>query len=86
MDDSGWERAFKTALRDSYVVQEATPPLKCSFPLHRYGTIEMRDMYVDVHPHTFLGKVNGCSTWLTPVNASGFSTIAGLAPTYILEK
>jgi hypothetical protein len=84
MDDSAWDRAFKIALRDSYVVQEATPPLKCTFPLHRYGSVEMREMFVDVHPHTFLGKVNGCSTWVRPVGASGFSTVAGLAPTFIL--
>ena len=24
MDESGWERALKTAMRDSYVVQEVT--------------------------------------------------------------
>jgi uncharacterized circularly permuted ATP-grasp superfamily protein len=84
-DDAAWERALKTALRGSYVVQEAKPPVKVTFPLHRYGAIEMRDMYVDVHPHTFLGKVNGCSTWVRPVG-SGFSSIAGLAPTFILES
>ena len=43
------------------------------FPLHRYGSIEMREMNVDVHPHSFLGKVNGCSTWVTPVGANGFT-------------
>jgi hypothetical protein len=85
MDDTAWERAMKVALRDSYVVQESKPPVKCTFPLHRYGSIEMRDMYVDVHPHTFLGKVNGCSTWVKPVG-SGFSTISGLAPTFILDS
>ena len=30
MDDAAWDRALKIALRDSYVVQEATPPLKCT--------------------------------------------------------
>jgi hypothetical protein len=84
-DDAAWERGLKTALRGSYVVQEAKPPVRVTFPLHRYGSIEMRDMYVDVHPHTFLGKVNGCSTWVRPVG-SGFSTVAGLAPTFILES
>jgi hypothetical protein len=84
MDDSAWERALKTALRGSYVVQEITKHLKCEFPLHRYGSVEMKEMYVDIHPHTFLGKVNGCSTWLTPAGSNGFSTGAGLAPTFIL--
>ncbi|HYI94694.1 MAG TPA: hypothetical protein VEX68_14205 [Bryobacteraceae bacterium] len=86
LDESGWDRALKAAMRDSYVVQEVTPGLVSEFPVHRYGTIEMREMNVDVHPHSFLGKVNGCSTWLSPIGATGFSTVAGLAPTFILES
>ena len=86
MDESGWDRALKTAMRSSYVVQEVTKGLTCEFPLNRYGSIEMREMNVDVHPHAFLGKVSGCSTWLTPVGAAGFSTVSGLAPTFILES
>lgn len=86
MDDSEWERAVKNAMRGSYVVQENTQGLRSEFPMHRYGSIEMREMNVDVHPHSFFGKVNGCSTWLTPVEASGFSTVSGLAPTFILES
>lgn len=86
MDESAWDRALKTALRESYVVQEVTQGLTSEFPVHRYGSIEMREMNVDVHPHAFLGKVTGCSTWLTPVGDSGFSTVSGLAPTFILES
>lgn len=86
LDDSAWERALKSAMRDSYVVQEVTKPaLECTFPVHRYGSVEMKDMVVDVQPHAFLGKVNGCSTWLTPAGNNGFSTVSGLAPTFILE-
>jgi len=84
MDEATWDRALKNALRDSYVVQEAKASVKTPFPLYRYGSIEMRDMFVDVHPHTFVGKVNGCSTWVRPVGSNGFSTVAGLAPTFIL--
>ena len=43
-------------------------------------------MLVDVHPHAFLGKVNGCSTYLTPAGNNGFSTVSGLAPTFILNS
>ena len=86
MDDTAWDRALKTAMRDSYVVQEVTQGLTSEFPVNRYGSIEMREMNVDVHPHAFLGKVSGCSTWLTPVDDSGFSTVSGLAPTFILES
>jgi len=86
LDESGWERAMKTAMRESYVVQEASTPLTVEFPLYRWGSVEMKDMSVDVHPHAFLGKVNGCSTFVAPAVKNGFSTISGLAPTYILES
>jgi len=85
LDDSGWERAMKTAMRGSYVVQEVSPPLQCEFPLHRYGSVEMKQMNVDVHPHAFLGKVTGCSAYVAPAGKNGFSTVSGLAPTFILE-
>jgi hypothetical protein len=86
LDDSAWERALKTAMRGTYVVQEITKPLQCTFPLRRYGSVEMKDMTVDVQPHAFLGKVNGCSTWVSPAGKNGFSTVSGLAPTFILES
>jgi hypothetical protein len=47
--------------------------------------MEMQKMRVDVHPHSYLGKVQGCSSWLTAVGPSGFSTLSGVAPTFILE-
>ncbi len=86
MDDSGWERALKLASRSSYVVQEVVEPVTSLFPMHRNGQVEMQEMQVDVHPHSFLGRVNGCSTWLHAVGASKFSTVAGLAPTFILDS
>jgi uncharacterized circularly permuted ATP-grasp superfamily protein len=84
-DDSRWEKALKTALRSPYVVQEVLEPVFDTFPLLQYGQMEMRKMRVDLHPHTYLGKVQGCSSWLTAVTSSGFSTLAGVAPTFILE-
>lgn len=86
LDSAAWDRALKTALRDSYVVQEVGPSLQSEFPLYRYGSLEMREMNVDVHPHSFLGKVHGCSTWVTPTKGTGFSTVSGLAPTFILDS
>ena len=46
----------------------------------------MRELQVDVHPHAYLGKVQGCSSWVSESTLGGFSSIAGLAPTYILER
>lgn len=86
LDASAWERAMKTAMRESYVVQEVTKPLTSEFPLYRYGSLEMKHMRVEVHPHAFLGKVNGFSAWLSPAANNGFSTVSGLAPTFILES
>jgi hypothetical protein len=85
VDDSGWEKALRTALRNPYVVQEVVEPVIDMFPVLQYGHMEMQKMRVDVHPHSYLGKVQGCSSWLTAVGPSGFSTLSGVAPTFILE-
>lgn len=84
-DDTRWERALRSAMRSPYVVQEVVDPVYDMFPLLQYGHLEMRKMRIDLHPHTYLGKVQGCSSWLTAATASGFSTLAGVAPTFILE-
>jgi hypothetical protein len=85
VDSSRWERALRIAMRNPYVVQELTEPVRSVFPLLSYGHLEMREMNVEVHPHTYLGKVQGCSTWLSAGGPNSFSTLAGVAPTYILE-
>lgn len=84
MDDSGWERALKQALRTPYVVQEKVEPVRSVFPLMSFGALEFRELQVDVRPHAFMGKVQGCSSWLS-TRSSGFSSAEGLAPTFILE-
>jgi uncharacterized circularly permuted ATP-grasp superfamily protein len=83
-DHIGWDRALRRALRTPYVVQEKVEAASAPFPLMRYGELEIKEMKVDLHPHAYLGKVQGCSSWLTAGNG-GFSTITGLAPTFILE-
>jgi hypothetical protein len=84
-DNVVWERALRTALRSPYVVQEVVEPVIDTFPVLQYGHLAMQKMNVDVHPHSYLGKVQGCSSWLTAVGPSGFSTMSGVAPTFILE-
>jgi len=42
-------------------------------------------MLVDVQPHAFLGEVHGCSSWLDVAGQTSFSTLRGLAPTFLLE-
>ena len=84
MDDVQWDRAVKRAIRERYVVQEAVAPVTAKFPISVYGMLDMKDMQVDVHPHVCIGKVQSCSTWLTPAT-SGFSTAVGITPTFLLE-
>ncbi len=86
VDEAVWEKAVRSALRNPYVVQEALEPVVDVFPVLQYGHLEMQKMRVDVHPHSYLGKVQGCSSWLTAVGPSGFSTLSGIAPTFILEQ
>ena len=84
MDDASWERALRQAMRAPYVVQERVEPVLSSFPLMSFGHLEFREMQVDVHPHAYLGKVQACSSWVSS-GKSGFSSAAGLAPTFFLE-
>ena len=85
LDDTAWERALKTALRAPYVVQERIAPPVASFPVYQWGEVQMRDLNIDLHPHAFLGKVQGCSSWVSAADTPGFSTLSGLAPTFIIE-
>jgi len=84
MDGAEWERALKQAMRSPYVVQERVEPVRSVFPLMSFGHLEFREMQVDVHPHAYLGKVQGCSSWLSS-GKTGFSSAAGIVPTFILD-
>ncbi len=85
MDQPEWERALKQAMRSPYVVQERVEPVRSVFPMMTFGHLEFREMQVDLHPHAYLGKVQGCSTWLS-TGKSGFSSAAGIVPTFILDS
>ena len=85
MDDAGWERALKQAMRAPYVVQQRVEPVLSVFPLMTFGQLELREMQVDVHPHAYLGKVQSCSSWISS-GKSGFSSASGLAPTFIIDQ
>ena len=84
MDAASWDRALKQAMRTPYVAQERVEPVRSVFPLMSFGNLEFREMQVDVHPHAYLGKVQGCSSWLSTGKA-GFSFAAGIAPTFLIE-
>jgi len=79
-----WDRALKQALRERYVVQESNESVTARFPVLFHGSVEMRDMHIDVHPHMFLGEVKSCTAHLSAANGA-FSTMEGITPTFLLD-
>lgn len=85
VDDSAWEKALRQAARAPFVIQEAVDQAHAVFPLMQYGSLMMKDMVTHIYPHAFGGQVHGASCWLGIAGATGFSTLTGLSPTFILE-
>jgi len=85
IEDLAWERAARSAMRSPYVVQERVEAVKDMFPVLQGQTLTMREMEIEVHPHIYLGKVESCSTEVKDATP-GFSTLAGMAPTFIVES
>jgi hypothetical protein len=86
LDQTSWELAVRQSLRSPYVVQEhIVDQERMLFPLMSYGHLEFEEMTVGVHPQAFLGKVSGCSSWLSSAGGRGFSTSGGITPTFIID-
>ena len=85
MDDASWDRALKQAMRSPYVVQERVSPVRSVFPMVTYGNLEFKEMQVDVQPQAFLGKVAGCSSYVSSAGPDGYSLASGIAPTFIID-
>jgi hypothetical protein len=84
-DDGSWARAIREAQRAPYVVQERVKPTRTLFPLMSYGHLEFKEMQVDVQPQAYLGKVGGCSSYVSSEGAGTYSPASGIAPTFIIE-
>jgi hypothetical protein len=83
LDQVGWERGLRTALRSPYVVQERLSSPSQKFPLFHYGQLEMKEVEISVHAHVFNGKMHGASAFVrTP--AWGSSPVL-VAPAMLLE-
>ncbi len=85
VDDAAWEKALRQAMRTPFVVQEVVGHAHAVFPLMQYGSLMMKDMVTHVYPHAFGDEVHGASCWLGVAGSNGFSTLTGLAPTFLLE-
>lgn len=84
-DEGSWARAVREAQRSPYVVQERVKPARTVFPMMSFGHLEFKEMQVDVQPQAFLGKVAGCSSYVSASGAGGYSLAAGIAPTFIID-
>ena len=84
-DDIGWEKRCDRQCCTPYVVQEIADPAKVVFPLMQYGSLMMKEMQVDVHPHSFYGKVHGCSSWLSIAGSQKFFDAHRSRSYFVLE-
>jgi len=84
-DEGSWERAIRESLRAPYVVQERVKPARTVFPLMSFGHLEFKEMQVDVQPQAFLGKVAGCSSYVSASGPGSYSPASGFAPTFIID-
>ena len=84
-DEGSWARALREAQRSPYVVQERVKPVRTLFPLMNFGHLEFKEMQVDVQPQAFLGKVAGCSSYVSSAGAGSYSLASGIAPTFIID-
>ena len=84
-DEGSWARALREAQRAPYVVQERVEPVRTLFPLMSFGHLEFKEMQVDVQPQAFLGKVAGCSSYVSSAGAGTYSPASGIAPTFIID-
>jgi hypothetical protein len=86
VDAHEWEQAVSVALDQSYVVQEAIPVPRESFPVAMEG-IRLLDFAVDSDPYLFDGRVSGgvlsrlSSSALLNVTAGAGSIV----PAYLVE-
>jgi hypothetical protein len=85
-DEGSWARAIRDSLRAPYVVQERVKPARTVFPLMNFGHLEFKEMQVDVQPQAFLGKVAGCSSYVSTSGPGSYSPASGFAPTFIIDS
>jgi uncharacterized circularly permuted ATP-grasp superfamily protein len=85
-DEGSWARALREAQRSPYVVQESVRPVRSVFPMLTYGHLEFKEMQVDVQPQAFLGKVAGCSSYVSTSGPGSYSPASGFAPTFIIDS
>jgi hypothetical protein len=84
MTQSDWTRAVGAALHSPYVAQEHFSCDPESFPLLRYGELQMKQATVSIQPHIFDGQLHGASAALQSCS-DGYGKPLALAPVLLLE-
>jgi uncharacterized circularly permuted ATP-grasp superfamily protein len=85
VDAHDWEQAVQIALTQSYVVQEAVPVPRETFPVALEG-VRLLDFAVDMDPYLFDGHVGGTLTRLSSSALLNVTAGAGsIVPTYVVE-
>jgi len=81
-----WTAALRTALKESFVVQEAVPVPRQEFPVMLDGRVQRLDLAMDMDPYLFDGRVAGCLARLSSSALLNVTAGAGsIVPTYIVE-
>ncbi len=85
-DGHEWEQAVVTAELQPYVVQEAVPAPRESFPVVLGNEVRFLDLTVDLDPYLFYGRVGGCLTRLSSSALLNVTAGSGrVVPTYVVE-
>jgi hypothetical protein len=81
-----WEGALADALAGSYVVQDKVELQRQSFPvLAADGTVEFRELVVDLDPFVFQGEVEGFLTRLSGTSLANVTSGGGQVPAFLVE-
>jgi uncharacterized circularly permuted ATP-grasp superfamily protein len=83
-----WNATLKSALTNSYVVQERVTVIYKEFPAYIDGKLNISSRFVDANPYVFDGHtVHGCLTRLSSVALLNVTAGGGsVVPTFLLQK
>ena len=85
VEQNEWEAAVEVALTQSYVVQEAVPVPRQTFPV-ALDEVRYLDLAIDLDPYLFDGRAAGCLTRLSAAALLNVTAGAGsIVPTFVVE-
>ncbi len=86
IDDHEWDQAVSVAQTRSYVVQEAVPAPRESFPVALGSDVRFLDLTVDLDRYLYYGQVGGCLSRLSSSALLNVTAGTGsVVPTYVVD-